>query len=600
MKSWVFSSIGYIALAILVLFTSLLNPALVDRTQLFAWTATLTAIGLLWRLVPPRWMSAPAFPYLAVIGAAVASGWLIRFSGRWMSPYLTLSLLVPLTAVFYGPSWPAALMSGAATSLSLIVTSGWPPPQLGTAITQIMLLWLAAIGSALTAAQSAERQRVLEKLRHITLAASATIDLEQLLSDVLQVLGGAAQASSACMLIHEKVLERDYLVCQAAVGPAANVEIPLISLGQGLTGRAAESGQVIYQPDVRQDSDYMVLVPDTRSELALPLKLGDRVVGVINLENHRPRAFGRRDRQLLAALMPPIALAVNSALLAERVAEVSCILSATAEEMFTLAASVSMGLSEVTQAMGDMARSVEIQAEQAEEIHRAVAEMVQATNQIAARAEETAAATRQTTTTAAESTAMLQTVGERAMEVSQMVNLVQKLAHQTHLLALNAAIEAARAGEQGRGFTVVADEIRRLANRSRDSATDIAEQNERMEEAVSRLVEATARVSDKMSQTERLVADISQASQHQDRQMLDINEAVSEAVAAAEQNAAITEQVTSAAETQTAAMREVQSSAAKLATLAAQLDDLVSQMHQTPTDDLHTPTHPDVITSTKG
>ena len=120
-----------------------------------------------------------------------------------------------------------------------------------------------------------------------------------------------------------------------------------------------------------------------------------------------------------------------------------------------------------------------------------------------------------------------------------------------------------------------------------------------MEKAVSRLVEATARVSDKMSQTERLVADISQASQHQDRQMLDINEAVSEAVAAAEQNAAITEQVTSAAETQTAAMREVQSSAAKLATLAAQLDDLVSQMRQTPTDDLHPPTHPDVITSTK-
>jgi methyl-accepting chemotaxis protein-2 (aspartate sensor receptor) len=103
-----------------------------------------------------------------------------------------------------------------------------------------------------------------------------------------------------------------------------------------------------------------------------------------------------------------------------------------------------------------------------------VEEMAAAIRQNAANADETDAIVRRTAETARTGGAAVARAVAAMQEIASRTQVVEEIAHQTNLLALNAAIEAARSGEHGRGFGVVATEIRRLAERSKQAAVEIA------------------------------------------------------------------------------------------------------------------------------
>lgn len=101
-------------------------------------------------------------------------------------------------------------------------------------------------------------------------------------------------------------------------------------------------------------------------------------------------------------------------------------------------------------------------------------------------------------TTVNKSAQLMSSLGERSRQIGNIVKVIKDISDQTNLLALNAAIEAARAGEQGRGFAVVADEVRKLAERTTTATSEIGAMigsiQQEVEEAIDNMNEGTKRV----------------------------------------------------------------------------------------------------------
>jgi sigma-B regulation protein RsbU (phosphoserine phosphatase) len=166
-------------------------------------------------------------------------------------------------------------------------------------------------------ARPLELTELLTMLLEVGEKIASTLDLDQLMGRIAEVLKSVINYEVfAILLLHEKTQE---LSVRFSVGhPRELVHKLRIKVGEGIVGRAVQTRRSVRVADVREDPEYIQSLPAIRSELAVPLILKKRVIGVIDLEAPWPDFFTEQHQNLLELLAGRIAVAIENASLYRR------------------------------------------------------------------------------------------------------------------------------------------------------------------------------------------------------------------------------------------------------------------------------------------
>ncbi len=266
-------------------------------------------------------------------------------------------------------------------------------------------------------------------------------------------------------------------------------------------------------------------------------------------------------------------------------------LAATVAQIQTVTSEVENAAAEINSGTSDLSERTEQAASNLEETGTSTEQMSATVRQNAESAKNASELAEVANQTASEGGKVVEQavtamsgIDASAKRITDIIGVIDEIAFQTNLLALNASVEAARAGEAGKGFAVVAQEVRQLAQRSAQAASDIKtliqDSNSQVKDGVqlvNQAGEALGAIVTSIDKVTGIVREISGASQEQASGVQEINSSINAMDEMTQQNSALVEESTAAA-------RALSEQASKLGELMAffKLDNAVAPLRSSP------------------
>jgi methyl-accepting chemotaxis protein len=272
--------------------------------------------------------------------------------------------------------------------------------------------------------------------------------------------------------------------------------------------------------------------------------------------------------------------------------------SATMQELASGSESQANHAGEIATAMDNFIQKVEVSNENGEKIQQSSTEVVDMAEKGHELMQSSEQQMKSIDSIVQESVEKVEALDVQYQNISKFVSVIQEIAEQTNLLSLNAAIEAARAGEQGKGFAVVANEVKKLAEQSSESVSEIIdlvntiqkeseEVTNSLQTGFEQVQKGTSQINETSETFGRIRLQISQMDDHIEQMKTELEEiagngqemsnSVQEIASLSEESSAGIEETSASMEETNSSMQEVSASSEQLAGLAEQLKERVSR-----------------------